>query len=144
MTGKIILISFADDEDKIMHAILSVLNSNVKVLRVDTVPFLSIIKYKELEICLEKREVKKNGQIVELTFTEFEILQLLVHNPGIVFSKEQIYNIVWKEPSSGDDSIVANHIRHIRKRIEDNAAKPVYIQTVWGVGYRFNPKISSG
>lgn len=94
MTGKILLISFADDEDKIMNALLSVLNSNVKVLRVDTVPFSSIMNYKELEICLEKREVKKNGQIVELTFTEFEILQLLVHNPGIVFSKEQIYNIV--------------------------------------------------
>lgn len=127
-----------------MNSVLSVLNSNIKVLNVDLVPVASAIKYDKLEICLKKREVRKRGTIVELTFTEFEILQLLVHNPGIVFSKEQIYNIVWKEPSYGDHSIVANHIRHLRKKIEDNADNPVFIQTVWGVGYRFNPKISSG
>ena len=70
--------------------------------------------------------------------TEFEILLLLAQNAGIVFSKEQIYDGVWKEPYFGDYNIVMSHIRNIREKIEDNPSKPVYIQTVWGVGYRFN------
>ena len=70
--------------------------------------------------------------------TEFEILLLLAQNAGIVFSKEQIYDSVWEEPYFGDYNIVMSHIRNIREKIEDNPSKPIYIQTVWGVGYRFN------
>ena len=73
-----------------------------------------------------------------MTYTEFEILLLSAQNAGIVFSKEQIYDRVWKEPYYGDYNIVMSHIRNIREKIEDNPSKPVYIQTVWGVGYRFN------
>ena len=87
--------------------------------------------------------IKKNAEI-ELTFIEFEILLLLAQNAGTVFSKEQIYDIVWKEPYSGDYNIVMSHIRNIREKIEDNPSKPIYIQTVWGVGYRFNQNLSSG
>ena len=75
-----------------------------------------------------------------MTFTEFEILYLLANNLGRVFSKEQIYDIVWKESYSGDYNIVMSHIRNLREKIEDNPSKPIYIQTVWGVGYRFNKK----
>ena len=84
-----------------------------------------------------------HGKQIELTFTEFEILQLLAQNPGQVFSKEQIYDIVWKEPYSGDYNIVMSHISHIRDKIEDDSSHPIYIQTVWGVGYRFNENINS-
>ena len=80
-------------------------------------------------------------QEIDLTFTEFEILYLLANNPGRVFSKEQIYDIVWKESYTGDYNIVMSHIRNIREKIEDNSSKPIYIQTVWGVGYRFNQKM---
>ena len=89
----------------------------------------------------DKREVTCHGRSADLTFTEFEILQLLAQNPGQVFSKEQIYDIVWKEPYDGDYNIVMSHIRHIRAKIEDDPSHPVYIQTVWGVGYRFNRNI---
>ena len=82
--------------------------------------------------------VVRDGNEIELTYTEFEILLLLAQNAGIVFSKEQIYDSVWKEPYFGDYNIVMSHIRNIREKIEDNPSKPVYIQTVWGVGYRFN------
>ena len=75
---------------------------------------------------------------LNLPYTEFEILLLLAQNAGIVFSKEQIYDSVWKEPYFGDYNIVMSHIRNIREKIEDTPRKPVYIQTVWGVGYRFN------
>ena len=72
----------------------------------------------------------------------FEIFKLLAKHPGIVFSKERIYDIVWKESYSGDYNIVMSHIRNIREKIEDNPSKPTYIQTVWGVGYRFNKNLT--
>lgn len=99
--------------------------------------------YKGIVIDLERREVIRNDEKVELTYTEFEILQLLAQNTGRVFSKEQIYDVVWKEPYSGDYNIVMSHIRHIREKIEDDPAHPVYIQTVWGVGYKFNGRAGS-
>ena len=74
----------------------------------------------------------KGNKEIEFTFTEFEILLLLAQNAGMVFSKEKIYNIVM------------SHIRNLREKIEDNPSKPIYIQTVWGVVYRFNKNLSSG
>lgn len=88
----------------------------------------------------------KGNKEIEFTFTEFEILLLLAQNAGMVFSKEKIYNynIVCKEPYFGDYNIVMSHIRNLRGKIEDNPSKPIYIQTVWGVWYRFNKNLSSG
>lgn len=86
----------------------------------------------------------KGNKEIEFTFTEFEILLLLAQNAGMVFSKEKIYNIVWKKPYFGDYNIVMSHIRNLREKIEDNPSKPIYIQTVWGVVYRFNKNLSSG
>ncbi len=73
-----------------------------------------------MEIDDINRSVRKQKQEIDLTFTEFEILYLLANNPGRVFSKEQIYDIVWKESYSGDYNIVMSHIRNIREKIEDN------------------------
>ena len=94
-----------------------------------------------MEIDASKRLVYRGEKEVNITFTEFEILHLLARNPGRVFSKEQIYNSVWKEPYFGAYNIVMSHIRNIREKIEDNPSKPIYIQTVWGVGYKFNNKL---
>ena len=97
---------------------------------------IEVLKHKAVhkgELCFEglyidkcKRLVVRNENEIELTYTEFEILLLL------------IYDSVWKEPYFGDYNIVMSHIRNIREKIEDNPSKPIYIQTVWGVGYRFN------
>lgn len=102
------------------------------------------LSFKGLYIDKYKRIVVREDNEIELTYTEFEILLLLAQNAGIVFSKEQIYDRVWKEPYFGDYNIVMSHIRNIREKIEDNPSKPIYIQTVWGVGYRFNKNLSSG
>ena len=109
---------------------------------------IEVLKHKAVhkgELCFEglyidkrKRIVVRKKNEIDLTYTEFEILLLLAQNAGIVCSKEQIYDRVWKEPYYGDYNIVMSHIRNIREKIEDNPSKPVYIQTVWGVGYRFN------
>lgn len=100
--------------------------------------------FQGIEIDVSSRLVYRDGKEIKTTFREFEILYLLASNPGRVFSKEQIYDIVWQEPYSGDYNIVMSHIHNIREKIEDNPSEPVYIQTVWGVGYRFNKNLSSG
>ena len=78
------------------------------------------------------------GKSIELTNYEFEILYLLARHPGQVFSKEQIYNQVWKEPYYRAEDNVMSLIRRIRKKIEPDPSKPIYVLTVWGIGYKFN------
>ena len=97
----------------------------------------------EMELNSAEKNVVIHGAEVMLTNREFEILYLLAQSPGRIFSKEQIYDLVWQEPYSGDYNIVMSHIHHIREKIEDNPGKPLYIQTVWGIGYRFNKNLSS-
>ncbi len=97
----------------------------------------------EMELNSAEKNVVIHGAEIMLTNREFEILYLLAQSPGRIFSKEQIYDLVWQEPYSGDYNIVMSHIHHIREKIEDNPGKPLYIQTAWGIGYRFNKNLSS-
>lgn len=127
-----------------MNSVLSALEIGRKTYKMEETNLSFSLTFGDILIFVDKREVFRNKQKVNLTYTEFEILRLLAQNPGQVFSKEQIYDIVWKEPYSGNYNIVMSHIRNIREKIEDNPGKPVYIQTVWGVGYRFNQNMSSG
>lgn len=141
--GKLLILSFEDNEEHIINRILSCLNEETEVLRHRITDEEKLI-FDGLHIDEHKRIVVREDNEIELTYTEFEILLLLAQNIGRVFSKEQIYNHVWKEPYFGDHNIVMSHIRNLREKIEDNPSKPIYIQTVWGVGYRFNKNISSG
>lgn len=90
----------------------------------------------DLRINTATHEVFVNNERVKLTPREFAILELLVSNPGIVMSAEQIYEKVWKEEAFQSENTVMVHIRKIRERIEANPRNPQYIKTVWGVGYK--------
>ena len=138
--GKILVLTFEDSEEEILNHILSCASTGAREFQVIENAKINL-RFNGLEIDDINRSVRKQKQDIDLTFTEFGILYLLANNPGRVFSKEQIYDIVWKESYSGDYNIVMSHIRNIREKIEDNPSKPVYIQTVWGVGYRFNQKM---
>lgn len=81
-------------------------------------------------------EVRIDGKEVRLTPREFDILELLARNKGIVFSVEKIYERIWKEDFLESENTVMVHIRKIREKIEENPRKPQYIKTVWGVGYK--------
>lgn len=135
------LLLFEENEDEVLNVVMSALNhlEEKTQLQVKTK-----LVFRGIEIDAINRLVYRDGKEIKMTFTEFEILHLLASNPGRVFSKEQIYNNVWKEPYVGDYNIVMSHIHHIRDKIEDDPSRPIYIQTVWGVGYRFNKNISSG
>lgn len=90
-----------------------------------------------LRIDINARRVFINRKEVTLTNKEFDLLVFLSSNPNIVFSKNELFNKVWGLDSMGETSTVTVHINRIREKIEDDSANPQYIDTVWGVGYRF-------
>lgn len=98
-----------------------------------------IIEKGELIMNLDDYSVTKNGNKLELTSKEFEILKLLLQNQGKVYTKEQIYSLVWNDNYFGDENAVNVHISRLRNKIEDNPREPKYIITVWGIGYKLGP-----
>ena len=88
------------------------------------------------------KEVTLDGEPVSLTPREYEILRLLMQNPGTVFSPKRIYRTVWGEEPFGVENAVAVHIRHLREKLEINPSDPRYIKVVWGKGYKMEGGIS--
>ena len=89
-----------------------------------------------IELDDKAKEVTLDGEKVNLTRTEYDILKLLMDHPGEVFSPNQIYEEVWKENPYGTENTVAVHIRHLREKIEYNPQEPRYLKVVWGRGYK--------
>ena len=119
MYGKMLVLTFEDNEDDMMSHILSLINTREEIIQMSGLNN-HLLNFKGLKIDEVQRVIIRENQEIELTYTEFEIFKLLAKHPGIVFSKEQIYDIVWKESYSGDYNIVMSHIRNIREKIEDN------------------------
>lgn len=90
-----------------------------------------------LDINIEKRLVSLDGDKIELTATEFDLLVFFVRQPGLVFSRSQLLDKVWGYGHEGYEHTVNSHINRLRAKIEKDAANPQYILTVWGVGYKF-------
>ena len=95
----------------------------------------------DVEVSFTGHEVRKSGAIVDLTGKEFEILALLAANPGKVYTRQQIYEHIWGEDTPMDANSITVFIHRIREKIEDNASKPRYLLTVWGVGYKFAERV---
>lgn len=102
----------------------------------------NVLKYDGIEINSQYRTVRKQGIEIKLTNYEFDILYLLAKRPGQVFSKEQIYSQVWKEPYYRAQDNVASLIHRIWKKVESDPSNLIYVLTVWGIGYRFSPYMS--
>ncbi|MCT4633063.1 MAG: response regulator transcription factor [Firmicutes bacterium] len=97
----------------------------------------SVISVENLVIDKNSHEVSLDGRILKLTPREFDILLLLAQNRGIVFSTEKIYEQVWQEEYFDSKNTVVVHMRKLREKIEEDPRNPVFIKTVWGVGYKF-------
>jgi DNA-binding response OmpR family regulator len=80
--------------------------------------------------------VVKNNEPIKLTLKEFKILVLFVMNPKQVFTKAQLFESVWEDDYFGDENVINVHIRRLREKIEDDPSKPMYIKTLWGIGYK--------
>jgi two-component system, OmpR family, response regulator VicR len=89
-----------------------------------------------IEVNLSNFEVKKKGQVVDLTLKEFEILKLLLTHPEQTFSKQQMYRTVWGEEYYYNDNVINVHIRRLREKIEDDPSSPKIVITMWGFGYK--------
>ena len=96
-----------------------------------------IIEIRGLKIDKTARRVYLNGEEKVFTTKEFDLLTFLAGHPNRVFTKEELFNKIWDMESLGDIATVTVHIKKIREKIEVNTAKPQYIETIWGVGYRF-------
>ena len=95
-------------------------------------------KFGNISIDFDKHEVIKNEEKVDLTLKEFELLEILSKNKGRVMTREFLLDKIWGYEYIGETRTVDVHIRHLRKKIEDDDKNPKYIQTVRGIGYRFN------
>lgn len=95
-----------------------------------------VIRVGGIELDDKEKRVMLDGELVALTPTEYEILKLLIQNPGQVFSPKEIYTRIWNDLPLGSENTVAVHIRHLREKLEINPAEPRYLKVVWGQGYK--------
>lgn len=93
--------------------------------------------YNNLEVRFDERYVAIDGNEVTLKNKEFELFAFLIQNPNIIFSKETLFDRIWHSDGFGDISTITVHINRIREKIEPDPSNPIYIETVWGAGYRF-------
>lgn len=91
---------------------------------------------------LDQRVARRDGQVVELTAKEFDLMELLMRNPGRVYSRENLLNVVWGYEYVGEFRTVDVHVRRLREKLEPDPANPTYILTKWGVGYYLNSECS--
>lgn len=96
-----------------------------------------IVEIRGIKIDKTARRVWVNGEERQFTTKEFDLLTFLAENPNHVFTKEELFRKIWNMESIGDIATVTVHIKKIREKIEMNTNKPQYIETIWGVGYRF-------
>ena len=96
----------------------------------------SVLTAGELTMNLSDYTVKKGEESIELTAKEFEILKLFLQNPKKVYTKEQLYSLVWNDAYCGDENAVNVHISRLRGKIEEDPRNPRYVLTVWGIGYK--------
>lgn len=108
----------------------------------DITPMADILNFNDgdLEVDIKKMTVKKKGLDVSLTTNEFKVLTIFIANPGQVFSREQLVEKAFGLDYEGFDRTVDTYIKNIRQKLEDNPKEPIYISTVYGMGYKFNSK----
>ena len=98
-----------------------------------------MLRYDELEVDPSGRRVRVRGAEVSLTAREFDLLLFLARHPGQVFTRDQLMDAVWQYTFWTDATTVTVHVRRLRTKIEIDPAAPRWVETVWGVGYRFSP-----
>lgn len=101
-------------------------------------PASAIVEAGPLRIDTEAHTAAVRGEQLTLTNKEYELLLFLARHPNQVFSREDLYELIWGLESMGDNITVAVHVNRLREKVEENPSKPQRIQTVWGVGYRLN------
>ena len=141
--SEVFILHLGHEDENLWNKLVDLLDENgYQINHLETVnKSLRLLKFDGLEIIPDQHQVLVNDKEVILTGKEFQILMLLVQNRGRVFSKEKIYDSVWNNEYVYDGRNMTAYINKIRRKIEPNPARPRYILTVWGVGYKFNGEI---
>ena len=101
----------------------------------------TVVKFRDLNIDRAGHSVSRQGVVVDLTPIEFDILYLLATHPGQAFSKERLYELIWKEPYFGNENVLNTHINRLRQKLKnDQADTTTYIKTLWGIGYKMEER----
>lgn len=135
--GKMVIITFQDYEETVFQKAVSLLNNEfqIEVAQSVTSPILS---FQGLEIIQQQHRVLRDNKEVRLTRLEYATLVFLASSPNRVFTQSQIFEAVWSMESNSCNSSVVNVIYNLRKKIEPDSKKPIYLKTVLGVGYKFS------
>ena len=123
------------DMDELIARIISLIRRYTRFNQTDGMT--QQLEFDGLKIDLENRSIITENGTFELPPKEFDLLSFLAQNPNHVFTKEELFNKIWDMESIGDIATVTVHIKKIREKIEYDTSNPQYIETIWGVGYRF-------
>ena len=129
------ILDLHERDAEVLEQILSILKNHPEIekFEIDEEPMVSL---PGLEIFPSRRKVFRDRQEIQLTAKEFDILRLLLENPQRVYTKAQIYSLIWNDAYMGDENAVNVHISRLRTKIEDDPRKPQVVITVWGIGYK--------
>ncbi|MGV8980732.1 response regulator transcription factor [Clostridium sp.] len=116
--------------------LISRINANLRKTKGNNIS-LDVLTYRQLKLNKSSQKFYKSDVEIEFTFREFSLIQVFMENINKALSRETLLDLSWGEDFFGEIKTVDVHVRRIREKIEDNPSKPIYIQTVWGVGYRF-------
>jgi DNA-binding response OmpR family regulator len=115
----------------------------VNAIRTEMTNAKAVVKAEGIMIDPDKRSVILDGRPVDLTAKEFELLHHLAQNPGRVYTREQLLDFVWGYNHDGYEHTVNSHVNRLRGKIEKDPANPVFVRTVWGVGYKFSEDLEA-
>mgnify|MGYP001576338363 CR=1 FL=1 len=118
------------------------IKANIRRARTyQAIPSDAGVKIKDLEIDPISHTVSRQGTLIDLTPIEFEILHLLATHPGQAFSKERLYELIWREPYFGNENVLNTHINRLRLKLKNGEEDTTtYIKTLWGIGYKMEDK----
>ncbi|NBJ03925.1 DNA-binding response regulator [Lachnospiraceae bacterium] len=137
--SKLLVLALNEQEEKAIDKIIMAISDCIQLEPIQVAP-VSILSFPGLEIRQHQRRVLRDGKDVSLTRLEYNTLILLASNPDIVLTRTQIFEAVWNMDSDSCHSTISTVICNLRKKIEPDSKKPVYIKTVLGVGYKFDVK----
>lgn len=146
---RILILEARDGDDAILSELFAWLSERTDIQIVESSHKLKhganfetqVLLFSDLEIRLKEQIVYQNGRLIPMSHYEFSTLSFLAKHPGWVFSKQQIYEAVWKEPVGDGNAAITNIISQIRKKLHPDGPKSGYIKTVVNSGYKFEAKI---
>ena len=146
MSMRILILEAGDTDESILQEIITLLSQRTDIqlseLSQEAEYNQKVLSFPGLEIHIMEQSVYRKGELIPMSYYEFSTLCYLARHPGWVFTKQQIYEAVWREPEGDCNTAITNVISQIRKKLDPYAPKNGYIKTIVNSGYKFEPPIT--